>query len=183
MASISNNLVTTDELCEMGDIGPCELIYGELVRLSYAGVNEGIVIVRLGSSILDFVEEHGLGMILGSAGFNIESKPDLVRAPDVAFIGKKRLRGPVPKGFMDGVPDLAVEVVSPTDKRREVAEKVNMWLAHGTISVWVVDPETMTVIIHRSAQKPIRLTAKDKIEDEITLPGFVLPLSKIFQQP
>jgi Uma2 family endonuclease len=84
---------------------------------------------------------------------------------------------------MQGVPDLAVEVLSPTDRRRQVAEKVNLWLAHGTAACWVVDPATMTISVHRAGQKPSRLAGKDKLENEPTLPGFSLALSKIFRRP
>ena len=85
--------------------------------------------------------------------------------------------------FFDGVPDLAVEVMSPDDTKREVAEKVNMWLAHGTSGVWVAYPRQMTVVIHRVGQPPRTLNIGDEIRDEPLLPGFVLPLSRVFKQP
>jgi Uma2 family endonuclease len=184
MSAASTKLITADELLEMGDIGRCELIYGELVMMSPAGAEHGVIVVRIARYISEFVEKHGLGITLGGeAGFKIESQPDLVRAPDVAFVKKSRLRGPPPRGFMQGVPDLAVEVLSPTDRRRQVAEKVNLWLAHGTAACWVVDPATMTISVHRAGQKPSRLAGKDKLENEPTLPGFSLALSKIFRRP
>jgi Uma2 family endonuclease len=81
------------------------------------------------------------------------------------------------------VPDLAVEVVSPRDSRREVAEKIDMWLANGTATVWVADPKPQTVVIRRVGQTPITLTIGDEIRDEPLLPGFVLPLAKVFELP
>jgi len=184
MSAIDAKLVTADELLAMGDIGRCELIYGELVMMSPAGLEHGAVAYRLARLIGDFVEANDLGQVFAAeTGFKIETDPDLVRAPDVSFIAKARLTGGIPRGYFKGVPDLAIEVNSPSDARREIAEKVNMWLAHGTASCWVVDPPTMTITIHRAGKKRIRLTIRDRMKDESTLPGFVLLVSKVFKRP
>lgn len=177
-------LVTAEELLRMGDIGRCELIYGEIRHMSPPGAEHGAVAMRLGMYLGMHVSEHDLGVVLAAeTGFKIETKPDLVRAPDACFIRKERLRGPLPKGYYPGVPDLAVEVKFPDDTRREVAEKVNMWLAHGSAVVWEADPDAMTVRIHRVGQPAVVLTTQDTIADEPLLPGFVLPLSKVFKLP
>jgi len=182
--SVATKSITAEELLAMGDIGRCELIYGEIVTMSPAGVPHGIVAMRIGSFLSRFVDEHDLGIVLAAeTGFKIESDPDLVRAPDASFIAKSRLSGGVPKGFFDGVPDLAVEVVSPNDAKRDVAEKVNMWLAHGTQVTWVADPKSMTVVIHRVGQRPQTRGLGDEVRDEPLLPGFVLPLSNVFKLP
>lgn len=184
MATVATQLTTAEDLLAMGDIGRCELIYGELVMMSPSGGTHGIVALRLGSFLREFIEAHDLGSVFGAeTGFKIDSNPDLVRAPDASFVRKARMPLPVPEGFLELVPDLAVEVVSPSDTRREVAEKVNMWLAHGTLIVWVAYPKQMTLEIHRVGQQPRQLTAADEIRDEPLLPGFVLPLSKVFRLP
>lgn len=177
-------LITADELFAMGDIGRCELIYGEIVMMSPAGVAHGIVAMRIGRFVSEFVDQHDLGIVLAAeTGFKIESNPDLVRAPDVSFIRKQRLTGGLPKGFFEGVPDLAVEVVSPGDTKREVSEKVDMWLANGAAVVWVADPKSQTAVIRRVGQKPATLTIADDIRDEPMLPGFLLPLTKVYKLP
>ena len=173
--------ITAEELLAMGDIGRCELIYGELVMMSPAGAEHGVIAGRLFRLIAEYVESHDLGQTFAAeTGFKIESDPDLVRAPDASFVQKHRLPAKLPKGFFEGVPDLAVEVVSPDDSKREVAEKVNMWLAHGTTSCWVADPNIMTITIHRTGQEPIRLSASDEMRDEPTLPGFTMSLERVF---
>jgi Uma2 family endonuclease len=140
--------------------------------------------MRFGRYLAAWVEDHDLGICpAAETGYKIESNPDLVRAPDASVICKERLRGPITRKFFDGVPDLAVEVLSPEDRKRDVAEKVNMWLAHGTRVVWVADPKSMTVTIHRVGVEPLRLGAGDEIRNEPLLPGFVLPLAKVFKQP
>ncbi|MGA2585189.1 MAG: Uma2 family endonuclease [Tepidisphaeraceae bacterium] len=184
MSAIDAKLVTADELLKMGDIGRCELIYGELVMMSPAGFEHGAVTSRLDYLLREFVSANDLGEVLAAeTGYKVETKPDLVRAPDVSFISKSRLAGKIPRGYFNGVPDLAVEVNSPSDTKREIAEKVNMWLAHGTASCWVADPATMTITIHRPGKKRIRLTTRDRLKDEPTLPGFVLQVSKVFKRP
>src|SRR4051812_28964652 len=146
-------LVTADDLLAMGDIGRCELIYGELVMMSPAGAEHGIVALRVGSFLREFVDANGLGYVFAAeTGFMISRTPDLLRAADASFVAKARIPGPIPSGYIDGVPDLAVEVVSPRDTRREVAEKVDMWLANGTAVVWVVDPKPQTIVIRRVGQ-------------------------------
>ena len=176
--------ITADELLKMGDIGRCELIYGELVMMSPAGLEHGMVASRINRLMGEFVDAHDLGILFAAeTGFKVETKPDLVRAPDVSFIRKNRLPKKMPKGFFDGVPDLAVEVISPDDTKREVSAKTNMWLAHGTTSVWVADPTPMTITIHRTGKPAIRLSIGEELRDEPALPGFVMPLSKVFQRP
>src|SRR4051812_14498173 len=107
--------ITADELAAMGDIGRCELIYGELVMMSPASPEHGVVAARIGRLIGNYVEERDLGVVFAAeTGFKIESGPDLVRAADVSFVRNERVVSGLPKrGYFDGVPDLAVEVISP----------------------------------------------------------------------
>jgi Uma2 family endonuclease len=184
VTAVATKLITADELLAMGDIGRCELIYGELVKMSPTNSDHGEIAMLIGIFVGSYVLQHDLGRVYAAeTGFLVERNPDLVRAPDVSFVRKDHAAKIPRKKFIPGVPDLAAEVISPSETRREVAEKVNMWLAHGTISCWVADPDTQTITIHRMAQSPLRLTVKDTITDEPTLPGFVLPVSKIFRRP
>jgi Uma2 family endonuclease len=181
----TTRLITADELLAMGDIGRCELIYGELVMMSPAAPEHGVVAMRIGRYIGNFVEEHDLGLVFAAeTGFKIASDPDLVRAPDASFVRKDRVASGLPKrGYFEGVPDLAVEVASPDDTKRELAEKVNMWLAHGTTSCWVADPPARAVTVHRTGLPPLHLAGDEELRDEPTLPGFVVSVSKFFQTP
>jgi Uma2 family endonuclease len=152
--------------------------------MSPAGAEHGIVALRFGSFLREHVDANGLGYAFAAeTGFMISRGPDLLRAPDASFVRKARIPGTVPPGFIDGVPDLAVEVVSPADTKREVAEKVDMWLANGAAAVWVADPKPQTVVIRRVGQTPVTLTIGDEIRDEPMLPGFLLPLTKVYKLP
>lgn len=178
-------LITADELYAMGDIGRCELIYGELIMMSPAGPLHGMVAARIGRVVGLFVDDHDLGVTFAAeTGFRLPSDPSLVRAPDCSFVAKQRVAGGLPaKGYFDGIPDLAIEVVSPEETKREVLEKVNMWLADGTVSVWVADPRKQTVSIHRTGQPPVLLAGDDILRDEPTLPGFSISISEFFKMP
>jgi Uma2 family endonuclease len=181
--TLATGLVTAEQLLKMGDIGRCELIYGEVVRMSPAGGKHGLVAMLIGGCLTPYVLKHDLGIVLAAeTGFKIASDPDLVRAPDLAFISKARLPDEMPAGYWPGVPDLAVEVVSPEDRQRDVAEKVNMWLAHGTAVVWVADPITRKFRIHRSASPAQVLTVGQVLRDEPLLPGFQMPIADLFSR-
>ena len=95
----------------------------------------------------NFVEANDLGEVFNAdTGFIIELGPDTVRAPDVSFVRKENIPpGGIPKGFIPGAPDLAVEVISPSDSYTEVAEKVAQLLQAGTQLVVLIDPRARTV--------------------------------------
>jgi Uma2 family endonuclease len=84
------------------------------------------------------------------------------------------------RGFFQGHPDLAVEVLSPDDSASEVLDKIEDWLAAGTQSVWIVDPRRKTISIHRSTA-PVRVYHEsEEITDEPLLPGFRLRVADVF---
>jgi Uma2 family endonuclease len=177
-------LATAADLLKMGDIGRCELILGELIMMSPAGAEHGVIAARICRFLGNFVDDNGLGVVFGAeTGFRIDTNPDTVRAPDASFVRKSRLAGRITKKFFQGPPDLAVEVVSPDDTRRQVSDKANMWLAKGTATVWIADPKTMTVTILRVGQKPLVLGHVKIIEKEPLLPGFELLVGSIFKMP
>src|SRR5687768_105646 len=119
MTMHATKLITAEALLGMGDIGRCELIYGELVMMSPAGAEHGVVAARFVRYLSEFIDQHDLGAVFSSeTGFTIERDPDLVRAPDASFVRRERIGSSIPRGYFDGVPDLAVEVVSPDDRRR-----------------------------------------------------------------
>jgi Uma2 family endonuclease len=166
----------------MGDIGRCELLYGELVMMSPAGFSHGEIALRIGRLLANYVEDHDLGVVLAAeSGFILETNPDLVRAPDASFVRKDRIPKQNRQKFFSGAPDLAVEVLSPDDTEAEVSEKVQMWLEHGTQSVWVADPILARITVRRAGNKPKRLTRDQELRDEPTLPGFVLHLCDVFK--
>ncbi len=158
------------------------LVKGELITMSPAGFDHGVVIVRLTWRLAQHVEATSLGLVCGAeTGFKIASNPDTVLAPDLAFVARERLENKErPKAFYPGAPDLAVEVVSPGDTFNEVADKVAAWLEAGTRAVWVANPKRRTITIHRSLTESVTLTVNDELDGQEIVPGFHCRIAEIF---
>ena len=131
----------------------------------------------------EFVLRGKLGLVAVEAGFVVSHDPDTVlRSPDVAFVRGERIPSGGVRAFFDGAPDLAVEVVSPTDRASEVIAKARDWLRSGCTAVWVVDPETRTVTAYSTRRPTLFLSADDTLACEELLPGFRLPVSELFDR-
>jgi Uma2 family endonuclease len=160
--------------------GRCELINGEVYTMSPAGANHGEITGALHAFLGHHVVTQGLGRIYAAeTGFRA-ADTDVVRAPDIAFIQLARLpeRGP---GFIEVMPDLVVETVSPNDSVTKVTEKTNWWLDQpGVQLVWVVDPDAKQVSAHRPDGTARIYRAKDVLDGEPVLTGFELELTKLF---
>jgi Uma2 family endonuclease len=173
--------ITTAEQLLSANLQHCELIGGELVMMSPAGFDHGRFASRIVAALQNHVTPRGLGIVTtAEAGFQLAHDPDTVRAPDVAFVRAERFPPGGVKGFFQGAPDIAVEVVSPSDRASEVAAKVQDWLRAGCSLVWVVDPESRTVTVHRSPKEIAILTAADTLVGIDVLPEFLMPVVKVF---
>src|ERR1044072_1717233 len=174
---------TASDLYEMPDDGfRYELVKGELRKMSPAGSEQGAVIVNITVLLGQHVKANKLGVCFGAeTGFKIASDPDTVRAPDVAFIRQERIpEGGLPKKFWPGAPDLAVEVLSPGDSRREVDEKIADWLEAGARAVWVINPKRLSVSTYRSLTDVTRLSEEDELDGGDVVRGFRCKVSEIF---
>jgi len=127
------------------------------------------------------VREHDLGLVVAAeTGFTLARDPDTVRAPDVGFVSRERVPDPLPKGYAEFAPDLAVEVLSPDDRPGEVLAKVADWLNAGSRLVWVVDPDQRLVRVYRADGSESLLGAHDLLVGEEVLPGFACPVADVF---
>ncbi|HSL83186.1 MAG TPA: Uma2 family endonuclease [Thermoanaerobaculia bacterium] len=156
-----------------------ELVRGSVVCEPQPSFGHGVASMKIGHLLSGFVERHGLGFVLGEAGYVLERGPDTVRGPDVSFVSTERLRHRG-KTFFEGAPDLAVEVISPSNTRRAVAEKTRDYLAAGARLVWNVDPRRETVTVHAPNAEPRVLGADDILDGGEVLPGFSVPVRSLF---
>ena len=173
--------ITTAEQLFAANLPHCELLRGELVTMSPAGFDHGRFASKIDTALGSHVALHGLGVVVAAeTGFQIARDPDTVRAPDVAFVRAQRIPPGGVKGFFQGAPDLAVEVVSPTDRAGDVAAKAQDWLQAGCLMVWVVDPESRTITIHQSPKEMTILGPGDTLLGGNLLPEFSMPVADIF---
>jgi len=171
-------LITAEELLRLKLPGKrTELIRGRLVVRDPGGARHGAVAMRLAYRIMAHVEAQDLGRVYAAeTGFKIESAPDTVRAPDVAFIAKSRVPEVEPRGYPGWAPDLAVEVLAHDDHPAETLEKIAQWLKAGVRLVWAVDCEKRGARVYRADGSEALLATNDALEGEDVLPGFRCPL-------
>jgi Uma2 family endonuclease len=156
-----------------------ELVRGHVVREPPAGYRHGRIAIRMGAILHAFVQERGLGEVVGAeTGFILRVEPPTVRAPDVAFVASGRL-GSDPVGFAPLAPDLAVEIVSPSNTATEIHAKVIDYLDAGTRLVWVVDPLTRTITSYRSREAIRLVTEDEELDGDPVLPSFRLRVAEL----
>ena len=176
-------LLTADDLLRLYSKGVRgELIRGVLCETMPAGQRHGKIVARLVAALVNFAEPAALGTVVASdSGVWLERDPDTVREPDVVFTSIQRLAlDEDVTGYAEVVPDLVVEVASPSDSRREVHDKAHMWLSHGVRLVWVVHPETRTVDVHRPDHDVATLREQDALDGLDVLTGFTCDVSAVF---
>lgn len=186
--STTTRLITADELLVMphrdehGNSCLLELIRGEVRRMSPTGITHGILCNEIGAEVRSFVKSNDLGFVCGAeTGFIVEHNPDTVIAADVAFITHERLATVEnPDKFAPFAPDLAVEVLSPSNTTREINEKIALYFAAGSRAVWVFNPKRRTAAVYSSPSDVHTLGEDDTLDGGDVLPGFELNLSKLF---
>lgn len=161
--------------------GLWEVIDGELVAVNPNGRRHTRILVNLIYALMTIVRPRRLGEVLmPNSGIVFAERPLVVRVPDTGFIRADRLQDVDDRGYFRGVPDLVVEVVSPSDRAGQVIAKVLLWLDAGATLVWSVDPESETVTSFKAGQAPRILTINDTLDGDEALPGFAVPVRDRF---
>lgn len=179
---LQGSLVTAEQFETMAEPGcRLDLVRGEVVRVTNAGWWHGAVAAVVGRLLQAHVSTHRLGLVFAAeTGFLLERSPDTVRSPDASFVRMERIPRAPRRGYLDGAPDLAVEVTSPDDSVTKVHEKALLWLRHGARLVWVVEPEAQRVSVYRPDRTIQLLAAADVLRADDVLPGFTVAVADLF---
>ncbi len=178
-----SGLLTADDLLRLYSKGVRgELVRGVLHQTMSSGHEHGTIVLNLGATLHNFVKPRRLGSLVASdSGVWLEKDPDTVREPDIAFTSAEKIPpGTRIPGYSEEVPDLVVEIKSPSDSRRYMADRAKMWLSHGVGLIWIIHPDTRSIDIHRPDRAVSTITGDDTLNGADVLPGFTCPLTDIF---
>jgi Uma2 family endonuclease len=177
---VATRRVTIDEFAEMPLEGIWELVDGAPIEWSPAAGRSGWISGRVFALLSSHVGQSNLGWAFPpETGFVLFDDRQTVRSPDAAVVLRNRL-AELPDSFVPMAPDLAVEVLSPSDRMADALAKVAMYLQARTPLVWLVNPATRTVVVFLSESDPVTLGESDTLDGGDVLPGFTVPVAEIF---
>ena len=155
-----------------------------LINMENSGALHGYTFSILVMALMNYILPRELGIILdASTAFTMKNGNK--RSPDISFVSRDKLKGltELPDGFLDGAPDLAIEVLSPNNTIAEIDQKILEYFENGSRLVWVINLKLRYVLVYRSAQAPDRLLKQsDSLDGEDVIAGFAMPLSELFQK-
>jgi Uma2 family endonuclease len=162
-----------------------EIVDGELVMSPKNNFEHGNICTRLSGAMREFSRSRRLGAVLDSStGFWMLNRN--CRAPDISFIPKARLLklgfSPRSRRFFPGAPDLAVEVLAPSNTRAEIDARLRDFFSSGTQLVWIIDPESESVEVCRSLTERRLIGPGGELDGEHVLPGFRYPVADLFKE-
>ena len=174
---LPHGTMTMAEFLE-NDLEGYEYVKGELVPIAASAIVHGEIGSNVHFLLTSHVRENKLGRLyIVETSFQLT---DRVVKPDVAFVSTERLSEDKLKGFADA-PDLAIEIVSPTDKYYDITEKALAYLKSGTRLVWVIEPIMKTVMVYRSETDFTLLNCEDTLSGEDVVQGFSCPVVALFE--
>jgi len=174
--------LTAQDLLRLGGDVRRELVNGRVVEMPLHGFEHGEIAGRVFGHLHEHVGRSGNGKVVADVGFvlSIPGDPERVRGPDIAYVSEKRLLEHRVPGFFMGAPDLAVEVISPSNIMVDVQQKVRDYLDAGGHLVWLIAPQARTVTVYRADGSARLLRDHDTLEGEDVLPGLSILLSDVF---
>ena len=177
---VATRRVTIDEFAEMPLEGIWELIDGEPIELSPAAGRSGWISGNVYRLLANHVRQSQVGWAFApETGFVLFDDRQTARSPDAAVVLRNRL-AELPDSFVPMAPDLAVEVLSPSDRMADALAKIAMYLQAGTPLVWLVNPATRTVVVFRADMDPVTLAGSATLDGGEVLPDFSVPVAEIF---
>lgn len=182
MGATRSRLLTAEEFWALpGDGKGRSLVRGEVVEAVPPGGKHGGIALELGARLREWAKSGPDGYVGVESGSLVRRGPDTVRGPDVSYVRAARVPADgAPEGFWEIPPDLAVEVVSPSESAEEVREKVHDYLSAGVPLIWVLYPRTREVVVHTPDGLARTYGSGDVLEGFDVLPGFTCPVAKLF---
>lgn len=159
--------------------GKRELVRGEVIEEMPNGVHGGIA-AEISYLLKAWLKEGHPGYVGVEVAFLLARKPDLVRLPDVCYVGPEKLRAGIPEKYWEIAPDLAVEVISPSETWDDVQQKVEEYLMAGTPMVWTVHSRTQRVVVYTPDSVARTYRAEERLEFPQLLPGFRCKVGDFF---
>ena len=156
-----------------------ELVRGEIFEMPPVKGRHGIIASRIDRKLGNFVDARKLGWVAVESGTILDRDPDTVRGPDVSFYSIAR-QPQMPEDYFEIPPDLAVEVLSPDDRRKKVREKIAEYVASGVRLIWLVDPDAETVTVYAGSMRGTEYGPTDALDGGEVLPGFACPVADFF---
>ena len=157
-----------------------ELVRGALVvRDPEVSWTHSYVQGKLYRYLDEWMETFGHGAVGVDVDCLLSEAPDTIRIPDVAVLLQPFDTENAFHGRVRGAPGIAIEVLSPSNRPQEMRDKTSDYLNAGALRVWIVDPETRTIVIHKADGTTTRFRGTDRLEDPEILPGFALEIQKV----
>lgn len=180
--SIATTLLTAAEFADMPDPGhPQDLVRGVIVDMSPPKFRHGKVCVRIAHLLIEYVDAHDLGHVLGNdSGVITENNPDTVRGADVCFVSFSKVPRGTEPDYLAVPPDAVFEVLSPSDRWSEVHRKVAEYLLMGVPAVYVLDPDLERVQCYYPNSPEEILDSKSELRGIGVLAGFSVAVAKFF---
>lgn len=179
--STESDLITGEDFYMMNDIGSAELVEGRIASMTPAGSEHGAIEMNLAAALHAFVRDNTLGRVMvGEVGIYTRRDPDTIRGADIAFLSKERAPDGPPKGYLEVAPELVVEIVSPGNTWIEMRRKIDEYFDAGVDRVWIVEPETTSVLVYQDSTTMEKYEAGDVVSGEGPLDGFEIPVDEIF---
>ncbi|MCX7044731.1 MAG: Uma2 family endonuclease [Candidatus Sumerlaeota bacterium] len=157
-----------------------ELVDGEVIDMTPPGQEHGYVACNICELVGAFVKKNKLGKLFNEYGYVLFRDPDTVRAPDISFIRAEKLTAGLTPRFSEIPPDLAIEVVSPSDSHHGILVKIKAYLKAGVEEVWIVNPSLRSIEIFRTIHESSILEENDFLETPL-MPGLRLAVKDIFE--
>lgn len=180
---VTTHFLTIDDLLALDKSGSFELVEGELREVSPSSMRSSQIAGELFALLRAFVKPPELGWLTSSeGGYTLSRDPDTVVAPDVGYVSRSRLLHGVPhEGYCPVPPDLAVEVVSPSDDPGRIRQKQRLYELAKVPMTWWVDLKRQVVTVHRPGTESIVSGSDDVLDGGGVLPGLRLPVRAIFE--